>query len=101
MRLDTTERRIMESRGSRHTLIIRKVQASDFANYTCMADNQIGKTRQKLELSGRCSHYTGCSNFGRGEGGDYCRIYTEVFGVNISRIQDVHSFMEVVASFGD
>ncbi|GFG36897.1 hypothetical protein Cfor_08702, partial [Coptotermes formosanus] len=53
MRLDTTERRIMEARGSRHTLIIRKVQASDFANYTCMADNQIGKTRQKLELSGR------------------------------------------------
>jgi hypothetical protein len=53
MRLDTTERRIMESRGSRHTLIIRKVQASDFANYTCMADNQIGKTRQKLELSGK------------------------------------------------
>jgi hypothetical protein len=43
----------MESRGSRHTLIIRKVQASDFANYTCMADNQIGKTRQKLELSGK------------------------------------------------
>jgi len=46
----------MESRGSRHTLIIRKVQASDFANYTCMADNQIGKTRQKLELSGKCSN---------------------------------------------
>jgi hypothetical protein len=58
MRLDTTERRIMEARGSRHTLIIRKVQASDFANYTCMADNQIGKTRQKLELSGECCHCT-------------------------------------------
>ncbi|PSN32318.1 hypothetical protein C0J52_27804 [Blattella germanica] len=53
MRLDTTERRIMDSRGSRHTLIIRKVQASDFANYSCVADNQIGKNRQKLELSGR------------------------------------------------
>ncbi|KAJ9582378.1 hypothetical protein L9F63_003281, partial [Diploptera punctata] len=53
MRLDTTERRIMDSRGSRHTLIIRKVQASDFANYSCVADNQIGKTRQRLELSGR------------------------------------------------
>ena len=60
MRLDTTERRIMEARGSRHTLIIRKVQASDFANYTCMADNQIGKTRQKLELSGK---YINCTVF--------------------------------------
>jgi hypothetical protein len=65
MRLDTTERRIMESRGSRHTLIIRKVQASDFANYTCMADNQIGKTRQKLELSGKYrQHYTAVETLG-------------------------------------
>jgi hypothetical protein len=56
MRLDTTETRIMESRGSRHTLIIRKVQQGDFANYTCMADNQIGKNRKKLELSGKYSH---------------------------------------------
>jgi hypothetical protein len=64
MRLDTTERRIMEARGSRHTLIIRKVQASDFGDYTCMADNQIGKTRQKLELSGeysRCTVFIHCS----------------------------------------
>jgi hypothetical protein len=60
MRLDTTERRIMEARGSRHTLIIRKVQASDFANYTCMADNLMGKNRQKLELSGE---YSCCSFF--------------------------------------
>lgn len=51
----------MEARGSRHTLIIRKVQASDFANYTCMADNQIGKTRQKLELSGK--YYSNCTVF--------------------------------------
>jgi Immunoglobulin I-set domain. len=54
----------MESRGSRHTLIIRKVQVSDFANYTCLADNQIGKTRQKLELSGkysRCTVFIHCS----------------------------------------
>ncbi|CAH1397100.1 unnamed protein product [Nezara viridula] len=53
LKLDTTERRIMEVRGSRHTLIIRKVQSSDFGNYSCLADNQIGKTRQYLELSGK------------------------------------------------
>jgi hypothetical protein len=53
MRLDMTERRIMDARGSRYTLIIRKVQASDFGNYTCIADNSIGKTRQRVELSGK------------------------------------------------
>uniref|UniRef100_A0A0K8SXE7 Lachesin n=1 Tax=Lygus hesperus TaxID=30085 RepID=A0A0K8SXE7_LYGHE len=53
LRLASTERRIAEVRGSRNTLIIRKVQASDFGNYSCLADNIIGKTRQYLELSGR------------------------------------------------
>ncbi|XP_017780831.1 PREDICTED: uncharacterized protein LOC108565748 [Nicrophorus vespilloides] len=53
MQLDTTERRIMESRGSRHTLVIRKVHRSDFGNYTCVADNQLGKTRKSLQLTGK------------------------------------------------
>ncbi|XP_039280250.1 limbic system-associated membrane protein [Nilaparvata lugens] len=53
LRLDTTERRIMEVRGSRHTLIIRKVQSSDFGNYSCVADNTMGKAREYLELSGK------------------------------------------------
>nr|CAD7569484.1 unnamed protein product [Timema californicum] len=43
----------MEVRGSRRTLIIRKVQYSDFGNYSCVADNVLGKTRQYLELSGK------------------------------------------------
>lgn len=53
MQLDTTERRIMESRGSRHTLMIRKVHRSDFGNYTCVADNQLGKTRKSVQLTGK------------------------------------------------
>ncbi|KYB28717.1 limbic system-associated membrane protein isoform X1 [Tribolium castaneum] len=53
MQLDTTERRIMESRGSRHTLLIRKVHRSDFGNYTCVADNQLGKTRKSVQLTGK------------------------------------------------
>lgn len=53
LRLDTTERRSFETRGSRHTLIIRKVQASDFGNFSCVADNTLGKMRQYLQLSGR------------------------------------------------
>lgn len=43
----------MESRGSRHTLVIRKVHRSDFGNYTCVADNQLGKTRKSIQLTGR------------------------------------------------
>ncbi|XP_050292890.1 limbic system-associated membrane protein-like [Anthonomus grandis grandis] len=52
MQLDTTERRIMESRGSRHTLVIRKVHRTDFGNYTCVADNPLGKTRKSIQLTG-------------------------------------------------
>jgi len=52
LRLDTTERIYSESRGSRHTLFIRKVVAEDFKNYSCVADNGLGKMRQYLELSG-------------------------------------------------
>ncbi|KAL1457807.1 hypothetical protein WDU94_008000 [Cyamophila willieti] len=43
----------METRGSRHTLIIRKVVASDFGNYSCEATNPMGKHRAYLELSGK------------------------------------------------
>lgn len=57
MQLDTTERRIMESRGSRHTLVIRKVHPSDFGNYTCVADNQLGKSRKSITLTGNCFPY--------------------------------------------
>jgi hypothetical protein len=56
MQLDTTERRIMESHGSRHTLVIRKVHRSDFGNYTCVADNQLGKTRKSVQLTGKIYH---------------------------------------------
>ncbi|XP_026467218.1 limbic system-associated membrane protein-like isoform X2 [Ctenocephalides felis] len=51
--LDTTERRITETRGAKHTLFIRKVQSSDFGNYTCVADNQLGKSRKTVTLTGR------------------------------------------------
>ncbi|XP_055678970.1 limbic system-associated membrane protein-like isoform X1 [Lutzomyia longipalpis] len=53
MQLDTTERHIMENRGSRHTLIIRKVHLQDFGNYSCVAENPLGKARQTLALSGK------------------------------------------------
>lgn len=34
MQLDTTERHIMGKKGSRHTLMIRKVHPQDFGNYS-------------------------------------------------------------------
>ncbi|KAF5279418.1 hypothetical protein FQA39_LY05528 [Lamprigera yunnana] len=52
----------MESRGSRHTLVIRKVHRSDFGNYTCVADNQLGKTRKSVQLTGLKIFLIGKSN---------------------------------------
>uniref|UniRef100_A0A1B6CBY1 Ig-like domain-containing protein n=2 Tax=Clastoptera arizonana TaxID=38151 RepID=A0A1B6CBY1_9HEMI len=53
LRLDATDRRLVHHKGSRNTLIIGKVQASDFGNYSCVADNGLGKAKQFLELSGK------------------------------------------------
>ncbi len=53
MRLEPNGRRYMESRGSRHTLIIRSVEREDFANYSCYAVNPLGKARAYLTLRGK------------------------------------------------
>nr|CAD7203707.1 unnamed protein product [Timema douglasi] len=53
--LDPTERRSMETRGNKHTLTIRQVQSSDFGNYSCVADNSLGRAKKYMELSGRPS----------------------------------------------
>lgn len=53
MQLDTTERHIMGKKGSRHTLMIRKVHPQDFGNYSCVAENPLGKTRKTLQLTGK------------------------------------------------
>lgn len=51
--LDPTDRRKMESRGNKHTLNIRNVQGSDFGNYSCVADNSLGRAKKYMELSGK------------------------------------------------
>jgi Immunoglobulin I-set domain len=73
LRLDTTERIYSESRGSRHTLFIRKVVADDFKNYSCVADNGLGKMRQYLELSGT----------------NFLRVH---FPFSASRVENTHTY---------
>ncbi|KAL7016844.1 hypothetical protein ACKWTF_010160 [Chironomus riparius] len=51
--LQPTDRRIMSSRGNRHQLTIRHVMQEDFGNYSCVADNSLGRSKKYMELSGR------------------------------------------------
>ncbi|XP_065202875.1 roundabout homolog 1-like isoform X1 [Planococcus citri] len=51
--IDSTDRRIQEVRGNKHLLTILQVQTSDFGNYSCQAENNQGKSRSYIELSGR------------------------------------------------
>uniref|UniRef100_A0A1B6E7S8 Ig-like domain-containing protein n=1 Tax=Clastoptera arizonana TaxID=38151 RepID=A0A1B6E7S8_9HEMI len=53
--LEQTEKRSMESRGNKHTLTVRNVQGADFGNYSCVAENSLGKAKKYMELSGRPS----------------------------------------------
>lgn len=47
------ENRIMEKFGFRHQLVILTVGDKDFGNYSCLAENGLGKSRGYIELSGR------------------------------------------------
>uniref|UniRef100_A0A182FVH5 Ig-like domain-containing protein n=1 Tax=Anopheles albimanus TaxID=7167 RepID=A0A182FVH5_ANOAL len=51
--LDPTDRRSMLSKGEKYTLNIRNFQQSDFGNYSCVADNALGRTKKYIEVSGR------------------------------------------------
>lgn len=53
MLLDPTNNRHMETYGNRHVLILRHVNEYDFGNYSCMADNSLGRERKSIEVSGR------------------------------------------------
>lgn len=46
------EQYTMDNRATRHTLTIRRVKAQDFGNYSCVADNQLGKNKKIITLSG-------------------------------------------------
>jgi len=41
-----------EQFGIRHRLVISSVSDEDFGNYSCLAENELGKHRGFIELSG-------------------------------------------------
>lgn len=43
----------MDTRGAKHSLIIRGVIPTDFGNYSCVASNLLGKERRVVTLTGR------------------------------------------------
>ena len=52
MLLDPTNNRHMEVYGNRHVLTLKSVKETDFGNYSCMADNSLGRERGSIEVSG-------------------------------------------------
>ncbi|CAO1425000.1 unnamed protein product [Diamesa hyperborea] len=51
--LDPTDRRAMFSKGEKFILNISNFQQTDFGNYSCVADNSLGRTKKYIEVSGR------------------------------------------------
>lgn len=53
MLLDPSLNKLMESKGSTHTLVVKSLAITDFGNYSCMAENNLGRNRGFIHLSGR------------------------------------------------
>lgn len=43
----------MNNNGQTYTLTIKKVQLSDFGNYSCIVSNSLGRDKKYIELSGK------------------------------------------------
>ena len=52
MLLDANENRLMEQYGFRHSMVIRSAAKTDFGNYSCSAENSLGRSRAFIEVSG-------------------------------------------------
>ena len=53
MVLARNENRLVEQFGIRHRLVIASVSQTDFGNYSCLAENDLGKSRGFIQLSGK------------------------------------------------
>ena len=56
MLLDANENRLMQHYGFRHTMVIRSAARADFGNYSCSAENSLGRSRAFIEVSGELLH---------------------------------------------
>lgn len=57
MLLEPTNNRHMEAFGNRHVLILRYVREKDFGNYSCTADNSLGRNKGFIDISGMTDPY--------------------------------------------
>ena len=53
MVLARNENKMTEQFGIRHRLVISSVSEEEFGNYSCLAENELGKSRGHIELSGK------------------------------------------------
>jgi len=53
MVLDGSDRRRMEEFGKKHLLLLGSMDRHDFGNYSCLAENSLGRQRATVAVSGR------------------------------------------------
>jgi len=53
MLLDPSEKQMMQSFGTRHSLLLKDLGITDFGNYSCVAENSLGRDRGFMLLSGK------------------------------------------------
>ncbi|CRK89241.1 CLUMA_CG003000, isoform A [Clunio marinus] len=51
--LEPTDRRSIFTKGNKNFLRIQHFNKNDFGNYSCVADNSLGRTKKYIEVSGR------------------------------------------------
>ena len=54
-RLSTTDKMYIKQRGSKLTLFIERIDPSFFGNYSCQANNKLGKSTAFVSLAGLAS----------------------------------------------
>ena len=52
MLLAQNENRMMEKYGFKHSLVVHRAEKADFGNYSCSAENKLGKARAFIEVAG-------------------------------------------------
>lgn len=52
MLLAPNENRLVQQFGIRHQLVVHEAGQADFGNYSCRAENQLGRARAFVEVSG-------------------------------------------------